>query len=319
MCQLANVYGRKNPLDGTVKPAKDPRPGRTVATLRYEWYWIWSLQYSAHSWLMLIDARDTYFQSNPFAKLPRFSSPEDPSVVDSGVLYMFGESTNATRLGLSKKNKNWIRRGYGDDVMAALQDKPTICSGSTMGEQVAVETYLRALINEHDEAHVKMAGSDQGFHNVSIEYVCTRFLLQLLKLHNDIRSSSTPASLTLSAALGYSFLFSLSLSQYLYYSRKLANADAINRIVLWDQGRGIINNVGALRTMPLEDWKIYNDTTHEVFQWDLQTLSPVVHQWDRDKQLHAWMNGKRHRAWSAEWLERQQQKKRAEVKAAAAQ
>ena len=89
--------------------------------------------------------------------------------------------------------------------------------------------------------------------------------------------------------------------QYLYYSSKLANAETISRIVLWDQGQGIINNLSALRTMPLEDWKIYNDQTHEVYQWDLQTLSPVVHQWDRDKKLHAWMHGKKHRAWTIEW------------------
>ena len=149
-----------------MQTAKDPRPGRTVATLRYEWYWIWSLQYQPHSWIMLIDARDTYFQTNPFANLPRFSSPEND--IDSGLLYLFGENTNATRLGKSKKNKNWISRGYGKQVMAALENKPTICSGSTMGEQVAIETYLRALINEHDEANVKMAGSDQGFHNVCL-------------------------------------------------------------------------------------------------------------------------------------------------------
>jgi hypothetical protein len=170
MCQLTNVYGWKDELGKVIRTARDPRPGRVVATLRYEWYWIWSLQYNAHSWLMLIDARDTYFQTNPFVKLPRrqHNSANSAITVDSGLLYMFGENTNATRLGKSKKNRNWISRGYGPEVMDALQDKPTICSGSTMGEQVAVETYLRALINEHDEGQVKMAGSDQGFHNVRV-------------------------------------------------------------------------------------------------------------------------------------------------------
>lgn len=41
-----------------------------------------------------------------------------------------------------------------------------------MGEQVAVETYLRAMVNEHDECEVRMTGSDQGFHNVSIPTIC---------------------------------------------------------------------------------------------------------------------------------------------------
>ena len=101
--------------------------------------------------------------------------------------------------------------------------------------------------------------------------------------------------------MGYTSSHLFFILQYLYYSSKLANAETISRIVLWDQGQGIINNLSALRTMPLEDWKIYNDQKHEVYQWDLHTLSPVVHQWDRDKKLHAWMHGKKHRAWSNEW------------------
>ena len=93
-------------------------------------------------------------------------------------------------------------------------------------------------------------------------------------------------------------------AQYLYYSRKLTEAETIDRIVLWDQGRGIINNLGALRTQPLVDWKIYNRDKNEVYQWEYKTLSPVVHQWDRDKHLHAWMNGKQHKKWADEWEER---------------
>lgn len=45
------------------------------------------------------------------------------------------------------------------------QDKPTICSGATLGEQIALETYLRAMVNEFDETGIKLMGMDQGFHN----------------------------------------------------------------------------------------------------------------------------------------------------------
>lgn len=96
----------------------------------------------------------------------------------------------------------------------------------------------------------------------------------------------------------------LFVAQYLYYSRKLAEAETIDRIILWDQGRGIINNLGALRIQPLVDWKLFNREKNEVYQWDYKTLSPVVHQWDRDKHLHAWMNGKKHKSWPIEWEER---------------
>ena len=169
------------------------------------------------------------------------------------MLYLFGENADATRLGRSTKNLKWIRNGYRDFVLDMLRDKPTICSGSTMGEQIAIETYLRALVNEHDECHVRMAGSDQGFHN------------------------------------------------YLFYSGKLEQADSIRRIIVWEQGRGIINNLGALRTKTLQEWGIYDDNTHFIRQWDNKTVSPVVHQWDRDNQLHKYMITQRHKAWVKQW------------------
>jgi hypothetical protein len=221
MCRLSHVYGWKDELGQVVATAHDPREGRVVATLRYEWYWIWSASYSPHSWLMLLDSRDSFFQSNPFDSVPR----ETDLSRKNGLLYLFGENTEATRLGKSTKNLKWLRNGYGAATLAALADKPTICSGSTMGEQIAVETYLRAMVNEHDECHIRMAGSDQGFHN------------------------------------------------YLHYSGKLHNAEPIRQVVVWEQGRGAINNLGALRTKSLKEWGIYNEKTHEVFQWDGEVRS----------------------------------------------
>jgi hypothetical protein len=250
MCQLDHVYGWRDEEGHVTGTARDPREGRVVATLRYEWYWIWSLQYRPEQWIMLIDARDSFFQTNPFDNLPR----QKGSVVN-GLLYFFGENTEATRLGKSHKNYLWLRNGYGEEIVQALKEKPTICSGSTMGEQIAIETYLRALVNEHDECRIKMTGSDQGFHN------------------------------------------------YLYYSSKLNSASTIRRIVVWEQGRGVINNLGALRTKTLAQWGIYNPDTHIVYQWN-GTKSAVVHQWDRDKQLYNYMLGKRHRAWESEWQTR---------------
>lgn len=165
LCRLTNFYGWKKPHSDHIEPAADPRKARVVATLRYEWYWIWSLHYEPHCWLMLLDARDSFFQTNPFANLPR-SSSFTTSAKTSGLLYLFGENAQVTRLGISKQNQQWIRKAYGDATIDVLKDKPTICSGSTMGEQIAVESYLRAMVNEHDECNIRMMGADQGFHNV---------------------------------------------------------------------------------------------------------------------------------------------------------
>lgn len=269
MCRLDHVYGW--PDSGETVP--DPRSGRVVATLRYEWYWIWSLRYNANSWLMLLDSRDSFFQADPFANLPR---RKDAETTTEGLLYLFGENAEATRLGISTKNRRWIQVGYGDQTMNALKDKPTICSGSTMGEQIAIETYLRAMVNEHDEANVRMTGT----YLEKILSVCSRHYV-------DIGSDQ-----------GF--------HNYLYYSGKLRHAATIQRIVVWEQGRGVVNNLGALRTKPLSDWGMYDSDNHIVYQWDGVTPSPVVHQFDRDNDLGRWMGNLRHKQWANEWKERRQ-------------
>jgi hypothetical protein len=252
-CAMDSVYGWKDIQSGKIlQVVPDPRSPRVVATLRYEWYWIWSLQYQPQSWILLLDARDSYFQSNPFANVPRDTDENNNNKKD-GWLYLFGENPEATRLGRSRKNMMWLRNGYGEHVLNVLAEKPTICSGSTMGEQIAIETYLRAMVNEHDECDIKMTGSDQGFHN------------------------------------------------YLYYSNKLSGASTIREIVVWEQGRGIVNNLGALRTKPFVEWGFYDETNHIVYQWDGETPSPVVHQFDRDGSLHKYMTGQRHREWQTQW------------------
>jgi len=264
MCRLPHVYGWKKEDSDIVEPTADPREGRVVATLRFEWYWIWLQQYQPHSWLMLLDARDSFFQTDPFANLPRTDPTEDKK---KGLLYLFGENAEATRLGISKQNQQWIRKAYGDATIEVLKDKPTICSGSTMGEQISLETYIRAMVNEHDECEVRQMGSDQGFHN------------------------------------------------FLYYSQKMIQADTIDKIIVWEQGRGRINNLGALRTKPLKEWgKLFNPHTNQVFQWPFNdeneneelVLSPVVHQWDRDHDLHAWMTRTKHKEWEREWIDQHQ-------------
>ena len=218
-CQFHEIYGT-NDESGTVVGVPDPRPDRTVANIRYEIYWLMAIHYNPHSWLMLVDARDTVFQSNPFANVPR-TDPTDAG----GLLYFFGENRNATRIGTSKQNNKWIRTAYGDVIGDALASKPTICSGATLGEQVALETYLRAMVAEADETGTVLMGSDQGFHN------------------------------------------------RLYYSGKMTNAATIKSITVFDQGTGIVNNMGALRTKPLEEWGNghiveQNGNEYTVLNWD---------------------------------------------------
>lgn len=80
-CQMNHVFG-----DANRNYVKDPRETRPVATARYELYWMWSLKYDAKSWIMLIDARDAWFQLDPFLGL------EGRVGEDGGELHLFGVS-----------------------------------------------------------------------------------------------------------------------------------------------------------------------------------------------------------------------------------
>lgn len=160
-CVLNNLWGKKD-NDGNITPIQDdPRPQRTLATARYEIYWLIIINYNPDSWILVVDARDTYFQSDPFKDVPRNT---DKSGL-SGLLYYFGENIEATRLGLSPQNSKWLNSAYGDAVAKSLKDKPTICSGASMGEQIAMESYVRAMVSEADETGTILMGADQGFHN----------------------------------------------------------------------------------------------------------------------------------------------------------
>jgi len=88
VCQLPGLYQHKK---GNIVKQLDPRPSRTVATTRYELYWIWAINYQPHSWIMLLDARDAFFQTNPFANVPREQVKDRPD----GILYFFGVSSDA--------------------------------------------------------------------------------------------------------------------------------------------------------------------------------------------------------------------------------
>lgn len=89
-CQMNQAFGDAS----TGTPIPDPRDPRPVATARYELYWMWSLQYSKESWIMLIDARDVWFQLDPFEGLHSNGiTTNDESGELMGELLLFGVSS----------------------------------------------------------------------------------------------------------------------------------------------------------------------------------------------------------------------------------
>jgi len=238
-----------------VVAAMDPREARPVATARYELYWIWSRQYHPDdSSILIVDVRDTYFQSNPFD----FRSSSSPALgtvhlpanqqqqsnnEEECRLDLFEENYEAVNIAKSQYNSRWIKVAYGQKALKEVSSKPVICSGSTMGSQRAIELYSIAMVAQFDKTKCKQVGCDQGFHN------------------------------------------------YLYYEGGLkpfleSHDCTIN---VHRQGDGAVNNLAAMRNSPLRDQGVVIDGKANdgivVVNNDKSTPSPVVHQFDRDKEL----------------------------------
>lgn len=171
--------------------------------------------------------------------------------------YCCQENADAVKIGKSRFNRGWLITAYGEKAVSPYFEKPIICSGSTIGNQDAIETYLRAMVTEYDATLCKSKGCDQGFHN------------------------------------------------YLYYSGKLvavdseSNVEGISKVIVHDQGKGIINNLAALRDKPLSEWGMYDAERKLVLNWDGST-SAVAHQYDRDKEVNIMVKGKK-RQFDKQW------------------
>ena len=114
----------------------------------------------AGGWVLAIDARDTYFQRDPFA------FPHSADEVPGRALYAFLEQD--VTIGGSDWNANVIRRCYPDGAaLAAVGAHVVSCSGTVLATYGAMLDYLRAMEGEILATDcLDVGGRDQGFHNV---------------------------------------------------------------------------------------------------------------------------------------------------------
>lgn len=141
----------------------DPRPYRTFANIRYALYEYWLQFYSEQSYILILDFRDTFFQGNPFSTFGIMETRPN-NVFD---LRVFAENEKVKTIGTCVYNALWVGRCFGRPSLAALKEKPVLCSGSTMGSFLAIVRYVRVMLRSFDTVKCWLKGieSDQGYQN----------------------------------------------------------------------------------------------------------------------------------------------------------
>ena len=145
-----------------------PWSAMEVATRR--WY-LFRRYLEAHpeyagGWVLAIDARDTYFQRDPFA-FPRGGGGGG----GGGDVLAFLEQDMT--IGGSDWNSNVIRACYPAEVLAAIAPHVVSCSGTVLASYAGMLEYLRAMEAEilataAAPGCLAAGGRDQGFHNVML-------------------------------------------------------------------------------------------------------------------------------------------------------
>lgn len=167
-CQTQHFYAYQNntsaaALNHNMTYLPDLRAPRKIAQLRFEYYWYWAIQYSSSSALFLSDGRDVYFQRNPFDTLHAPSTTE-PGYNIEKTLHVYYEDAKVA-IKDQVHNARWIKYGRKKEAVETLLDHNILCSGTTLGGAVAMESYLRAMIQMFDETQCLLGGCDQGHHN----------------------------------------------------------------------------------------------------------------------------------------------------------
>lgn len=111
-----------------------------------------------HEFVLLSDVRDVLFQNDPFTHLP-----------DTGLAVSI--ETPSYSIATEIHNAEWVRRVYGQTMLAEIGANRVSCVGVTFGDGHAISNYLKLMSDEILRVPPKRAGiggADTAIHNVLI-------------------------------------------------------------------------------------------------------------------------------------------------------
>lgn len=127
--------------------------------------------------VVMIDVRDSYFQSDPFVTI----FPTNDGVTTSSFFFVF-QGVESIKISDCGWNGGWVKDCFGNEALSKIGSQAIICSGISMGSMNVVYEYLglmSGIVSGHSsEAESKgfngkfptceRNGVDQGVHNVLI-------------------------------------------------------------------------------------------------------------------------------------------------------
>lgn len=111
-----------------------------------------------HEFVLLSDVRDVLFQNDPFTHLP-----------DTGLAVSI--ETRSYSIATESHNAEWVRRVYGQPMLAEIGANRVSCVGVTFGDGPAISNYLKLMTDEMLRMSPKRAGiggADTAIHNMLI-------------------------------------------------------------------------------------------------------------------------------------------------------
>jgi hypothetical protein len=114
------------------------------------------LRTTTYTHVLLSDVRDVLFQTDPFTDLP-----------DAGLAVSV--ETPRYTIATEKHNAMWLRRVYGDGLLAQIGDRRVSCVGVTLGERERIVDYLRQFCGELlalSPSAIGVGGADTAIHNM---------------------------------------------------------------------------------------------------------------------------------------------------------
>lgn len=106
--------------------------------------------------VLLVDTRDVIFQKDITNALP------------SQGLHVF-EEDRSMRIGSCPYNSDWVKLGYGEEVLSELAEFPISCVGATCGDYTSVLDYIKWLRCEIERIQPRTSKpQDQAAHNFLI-------------------------------------------------------------------------------------------------------------------------------------------------------